>query len=68
MKQTGRFGEFGGVYAPQILIPALEQLEEAFLDAQSDASFHRSLSRSFGTMRAAPHPCIAAANLAATVV
>ncbi|MEC5341586.1 tryptophan synthase subunit beta [Brenneria populi] len=33
------FGEFGGQYVPQILIPALRQLEEAFVSAQQDAEF-----------------------------
>lgn len=33
------FGEFGGQYVPQILMPALRQLEEAFIAAQSDAEF-----------------------------
>ena len=33
------FGEFGGMYVPQILMPALRQLEEAFVAAQSDAEF-----------------------------
>ncbi|NMP28727.1 tryptophan synthase subunit beta [Rahnella sp. SAP-1] len=33
------FGEFGGMYVPQILMPALVQLEEAFVNAQSDPEF-----------------------------
>ncbi|WP_409308842.1 tryptophan synthase subunit beta [Pectobacterium sp. B1J-3] len=33
------FGEFGGQYVPQILIPALRQLEEAFVSAQQDPDF-----------------------------
>ncbi|MFH6837922.1 tryptophan synthase subunit beta [Providencia sp. 2024EL-00732] len=33
------FGEFGGQYVPEILIPALNQLEDAFIEAQNDASF-----------------------------
>lgn len=33
------FGEFGGMYVPQILMPALRQLEEAFVAAQSDPEF-----------------------------
>lgn len=32
------FGEFGGMYVPQILMPALKQLEEAFVSAQLDPS------------------------------
>ncbi len=33
------FGEFGGMYVPQILMPALKQLEEAFVSAQRDPEF-----------------------------
>lgn len=33
------FGEFGGQYVPQILMPALKQLEEAFVSAQRDPAF-----------------------------
>ncbi|OOE49157.1 tryptophan synthase subunit beta [Salinivibrio kushneri] len=33
------FGEFGGQYVPQILVPALDQLEQAFIDAQEDPTF-----------------------------
>ena len=33
------FGEFGGMYVPQILIPALLQLEKAFVDAKDDPAF-----------------------------
>ncbi|NIG87750.1 tryptophan synthase subunit beta [Serratia symbiotica] len=33
------FGEFGGQYVPQILMPALKQLEEAFVSAQRDPEF-----------------------------
>ncbi|HDL7089564.1 TPA: tryptophan synthase subunit beta [Yersinia enterocolitica] len=33
------FGEFGGIYVPQILMPALKQLEEAFVSAQLDPEF-----------------------------
>ncbi|PWC12453.1 tryptophan synthase subunit beta [Brenneria corticis] len=33
------FGEFGGQYVPQILVPALRQLEEAFVGAQQDPGF-----------------------------
>ena len=33
------FGEFGGQYVPQILMPVLEQLEQAFLSAIHDPDF-----------------------------
>ncbi len=36
------FGEFGGMYVPQILMPALNQLEEAFVSAQKILNFRRN--------------------------
>ena len=30
MKFNGRFGDYGGFYVPEVLIPVLEELEEAF--------------------------------------
>lgn len=38
-KLNAYFGEFGGQYVPQILVPALDQLEQAFIDAQEDPEF-----------------------------
>jgi tryptophan synthase beta chain len=43
MRLSGRFGAYGGAYVPEILVPALEQLEAAFLDAQQDPAFHVEL-------------------------
>ena len=45
MRLNGRFGRFGGCYVPEILVPALEQLETAFLDAQEDPAFAREALR-----------------------
>ncbi len=39
-KLNAYFGEYGGQYVPQILVPALDQLEQAFIDAQEDPEFH----------------------------
>lgn len=36
MISTGRFGQYGGIYVPETLMPALEQLEEHFLKFQKD--------------------------------
>lgn len=38
-KLDAYFGEFGGQYVPQILLPALDQLEQAFIDAQNNPAF-----------------------------
>ncbi|MBR9793739.1 MAG: tryptophan synthase subunit beta [Gammaproteobacteria bacterium] len=35
-----KFGEYGGMYVPELLIPALDQLEQAFLDAKDDPEFN----------------------------
>ena len=40
-KISAYFGEFGGQYVPQILVPALDQLEAAFVEAQQDPSFQK---------------------------
>jgi tryptophan synthase beta chain len=36
----GRFGEFGGRFLPESLIPACAELEAAFTEAWADPSFH----------------------------
>lgn len=38
------FGEFGGQFVPQILILALDQLEDAFIAAQEDPEFQREFT------------------------
>ena len=40
----GRFGPFGGRYAPEVLIPALEELADAWSRLRDDASFRAELS------------------------
>ncbi len=40
---TGRFGEFGGRYVPESLVPACIELEAAFRDAWADPSFRAEL-------------------------
>lgn len=39
MQTLGQFGRFGGCYAPESLMPALEELESAFLSIQTDDAF-----------------------------
>lgn len=33
------FGEFGGMFVGELLVPALEQLEQAYIESQKDQSF-----------------------------
>ena len=39
----GHFGEFGGQYVPETLMPALIELEAAYETAMADPEFHREL-------------------------
>jgi len=39
MKYKGRFGDYGGFYVPEVLIPVLEELEEAFYRFYEDENF-----------------------------
>ncbi len=41
--ELGHFGHFGGRFAPETLVPALEELTEAYNSARLDPSFHREL-------------------------
>jgi tryptophan synthase beta chain len=41
--ERGRFGAYGGRYAPETLMHPLEELEQAFLQARSDAAFQQEL-------------------------
>jgi tryptophan synthase beta chain len=42
---SGRFGEFGGRYVPESLVPACEQLDAAFHKAWSEPAFRSELDR-----------------------
>jgi len=40
---TGRFGEFGGRFVPETLVPACQELESAFTEAWADPIFRAEL-------------------------
>lgn len=63
MRLNGRFGRFGGAYVPEILMPALEQLEAAFLDAQKDAAFQSELGDLLSNYAGRPTPLTRCRNL-----
>jgi tryptophan synthase beta chain len=63
MRLDGRFGRFGGCYVPEILVPALEQLEGAFLDAEQDAGFVAELDALLCTYAGRPTPLTRCRNL-----
>jgi tryptophan synthase beta chain len=45
MKYKGRFGDYGGFYVPEVLIPALEELEHAFFRFYHDHQFVSELDQ-----------------------
>jgi tryptophan synthase beta chain len=63
MRLSGRFGRFGGCYVPEILVPALEQLEAAFLDAQDDPTFSAELRDLLTNYAGRPTPLTRCRNL-----
>jgi tryptophan synthase beta chain len=63
VRLDGRFGRFGGTYAPEILVPALEQLEASFLDAQDDAGFQAELGDLLANYAGRPTPLTRCRNL-----
>ena len=65
MRLDGRFGRFGGAYVPEILVPALEQLEAAFLDAADDPAFNAELQSLLTTYAGRPTPLTRCRNLGA---
>ena len=41
--KNGKFGEFGGQYIPETLVPAIEELEENYLKFKNDKKFKQEL-------------------------
>lgn len=60
---TQFFGEYGGRFVPPALVPVLEELEKAFLDAISDKSFHDELNSYRKTFIGRPTPLYFAENI-----
>ncbi len=56
MKCSGRFGEYGGYYVPEVLIPALEELEAAFLHFREDKAFVAELAHLLRHYAGRPSP------------
>ena len=67
MRLDGRFGRFGGCYVPEILVPALEQLEAAFLDAQEDPAFAVELNGLLANYAGRPTPLTRCRNLPSNI-
>ena len=57
------FGPYGGRYVPEMLIPALEELEKAYLFSRRDKSFGRELDFLRKNFAGRPTPLVFAENL-----
>ncbi len=60
---AGRFGSMGGRFVPEALIPACEQVEEAFRRAWADAGFRTELTHMLSSYAGRPTPVTVADRL-----
>jgi tryptophan synthase beta chain len=56
MKHRGRFGDYGGFYVPEVLIPVLEELEEAFYRFYENPQFVAELEELSKNYAGRPSP------------
>lgn len=63
MKSLGLFGAFGGCYASELLIPVLERVEAAYLDAKNDPAFEQEFTRLLREFAGRPTPLTHAKTL-----
>jgi tryptophan synthase beta chain len=56
------FGSYGGRYVAEMLRAPLDDLQEAFLDAASDAAFNRELAETLRDFAGRPTPLMRADN------
>ena len=60
---VGRFGEFGGMYVAETLMPILLELDESYKKIQKDKKFKRELNDLFKNYVGRPSPLYHAKNL-----
>lgn len=60
---NGHFGDYGGRYAPEMLIPALEELEKKYEVAKKDPKFEKEFLHLLKTYVGRPSPLYFAENL-----
>ena len=61
----GRFGEYGGRYAPEILVAPLESLDATYRQVRDDPEFQSELSELFRNYSGRPTPLFHARRLSA---
>ncbi len=62
-EQAGYFGDYGGMFVPEILVPALEQLETAFYQAINDDAFMAEFHQLLNDYAGRPTPLYECRNL-----
>ena len=65
--KDGKFGEFGGRFIPETLVPAVEELEEAYLRFKDDKNFKKELNYYLKEYAGRPTPLYFAKNLTETI-
>ncbi|MFL6110350.1 MAG: tryptophan synthase subunit beta, partial [Catenulispora sp.] len=60
---AGRFGDFGGRYVPESLVPACAELAAAFRDAWADKTFRDELDELLAVYAGRPTPLTPARRL-----
>ncbi|MDG2211441.1 MAG: tryptophan synthase subunit beta [Acidimicrobiales bacterium] len=61
--ESGRFGEFGGRFVPETLIPACLDLEKSFKEAWADKAFRSRLDQLLSEYAGRPSPLTECPNL-----
>ncbi|MCO4764489.1 MAG: tryptophan synthase subunit beta [Myxococcales bacterium] len=67
MQLSGRFGPFGGCFVSELLIPALEEMESAWLAAREDSAFKAELDDLLARWAGRPTPLYRAPALSDTI-
>jgi tryptophan synthase beta chain len=62
-KRHGYYGEFGGQFAPETLMPALKELERCYANAVRDRSFRSTFAKLMKTYTGRPTPLYLAQSL-----
>ena len=60
---NGKFGNFGGKYIPETLVPAIEELEESYKKFRKDSNFKKELKDYLENYAGRPTPIYLAKNL-----
>lgn len=63
LNETGYFGEFGGRYVPELLVPIMDELKDAFYKFKDDADFLRELDDLYRNFSGRPTPLVHCKNL-----